>query len=356
MREAGQRVQPNLNRFTVSTIIRTFRMEKRVAREPYRGGRTSIVTQQQEAAIVDMVRENNTLTLKQIQTRVLADNTIFNDLHTISISTIHRILHRNLLTMKQVYRVPFQRNTNRVKALRREYVLQIQDYDTANESYEYISIDEAGFNLVKRRRRGRNVIGQRATIEVPGLRGGNVTMCAAMNHHGILHRHAHLGAYNTALLLEFLNGLYDVLVQPDGIDNPQRVNLIIIWDNVSFHKAAQMHEWFQDHPHFSVLYLPPYSPFLNPIEEFFSAWRWKVYEKNPQSQVPLLQAIEEACGDVGFEACQGFNRHSRRYFQHCLDQEDIACDVDEALWPDRDQRHDAPLLCLNGRWGGGWGL
>uniref|UniRef100_A0A1A7W7E2 Tc1-like transposase DDE domain-containing protein n=2 Tax=Iconisemion striatum TaxID=60296 RepID=A0A1A7W7E2_9TELE len=149
-----------------------------------------------------------------------------------------------------------------------------------------------------------------------------------MNHHGILHRHAHLGAYNTALLLEFLNGLYDVLVQPDDIDNPQRVNYIIIWDN--------------DHPRFSVLYLPPYSPFLNPIEEFFSAWKWKVYERNPQSQAPLLQAMEEGCGDVAIETCQGFMRHSRRYFQRCLDQEDIACDYDEALWPDRDQRHDAP--------------
>ena len=28
---------------------------------------------------------------------------------------------------------------------------------------------------------------------------------------------------------------------------------------------------------FPFLYLPPYSPFLNPIEELFSAWRWKVY-------------------------------------------------------------------------------
>ena len=95
----------------------------RTDREPQRGGRASIVTQQQETAIVDMVRENNSLTLKQIQTRILADNTIFNDLHTISISTIHRILQRNLMTMKQVYRVPFQRNTDRTKALRREYVL-----------------------------------------------------------------------------------------------------------------------------------------------------------------------------------------------------------------------------------------
>ena len=126
------------------------------------------------------------------------------------------------------------------------------------------------------------------------------------------------------------------------VSNLQSPSYVIIWDNVSFHTSAQVHEWFQDHPRFSVLYLPPYSPFLNPIEVFFSAWRWKVYERNPQSQVPLLQSMEEASGDVGFEACQGFMWHSRRFFQRCLDQEDIACDVDEALWPDKNRRHDAP--------------
>ncbi|XP_061591431.1 uncharacterized protein LOC133456827 [Cololabis saira] len=201
-------------------------------------------------------------------------------------------------------------------------------------------MDEAGFNLVKRRRRARNIIGQRAIVEVPGQRGGNNTMGAAMNHHGIVHRHAHLGAYNTDLLLAFLDGLHNLLVPPDHVYDQQRVHFVVIWDNVSFHRAARVQEWFQDHQNVSVLYLPPYSPFLNPIEEFFSAWRWKVYERNTQTRVTLLQAMEEACADVSPESCQGFMRHSRRFFQRCLDREDIAVDVDEALWPDRNQRHD----------------
>ncbi len=42
-------------------------------------------------------------------------------------------------------------------------------------------VDEAGFNLTKTRRRGRNIIGHRAIINVPGQRGGNITMCAAIS-------------------------------------------------------------------------------------------------------------------------------------------------------------------------------
>ena len=101
-------------------------------------------------------------------------------------------------------------------------------------------------------------------------------MCAAMNHHGILHKHVQLGPYNTDRLLTFLEDLHNQLVPPDHIDDPQRINYVIIWDNVSFHRAGLVRQWFQDHPHFTMLFLPPYSPFLNPIEEFFSAWRWKV--------------------------------------------------------------------------------
>ncbi len=61
--------------------------------------------------------------------------------------------------------------------------------------HEYIYVDEAGFNLTKRRRRGRNVIGHRAIVCVPGQRGGNVTLCAAISNHGVVHHHANLGPY-----------------------------------------------------------------------------------------------------------------------------------------------------------------
>ncbi|CAB1430066.1 unnamed protein product [Pleuronectes platessa] len=52
-----------------------------------------------------------------------------------------------------------------------------------------------------------------------------------MNHHGILHRHAHLGAYNAARLLVFLDGLHDLLVPPGQIDDPQRIDHFVIRDN-----------------------------------------------------------------------------------------------------------------------------
>ncbi|XP_042610365.1 uncharacterized protein LOC122143832 isoform X2 [Cyprinus carpio] len=118
MREAGQRVQPNISRFTVSTIIRRFREENRIERLPHGGGRTGMFSPHQETLIVDMVRENNAIKLCEIQQKIIEDHVNFEGINSVSLSTVDRVLKRNRLRMKQLYRVPFDRNSDRVKEQR----------------------------------------------------------------------------------------------------------------------------------------------------------------------------------------------------------------------------------------------
>ncbi len=42
-------------------------------------------------------------------------------------------------------------------------------------------------------------------------------------------------------------------------------NSIIIWDNATFHKSIKLREIIEGHGH-TMIFLPPYSPDLNPIE------------------------------------------------------------------------------------------
>ncbi|KAK3533815.1 hypothetical protein QTP70_031072 [Hemibagrus guttatus] len=100
--------------------------------------------------------------------------------------------------MKQLYRVPFERNSERVKDLRHEYVERVLLIDGDPISHEFIFIDEAGFNLTKVRRRGRNIIGHRAILN-------------AITQNGILHRHVKLGPYNTAHIITFLDRLHNIV-------------------------------------------------------------------------------------------------------------------------------------------------
>ncbi|XP_046694396.1 cilia- and flagella-associated protein 251-like [Silurus meridionalis] len=88
MAEAGLRVRPNLSRFTMATIIRAFRQHNRVERMPHRGGRVAIFTAGQETLIVDMVRENNLIRLREIRDEVIVDNVNFESIDDVSLATI----------------------------------------------------------------------------------------------------------------------------------------------------------------------------------------------------------------------------------------------------------------------------
>ncbi|KAK0136831.1 hypothetical protein N1851_027004 [Merluccius polli] len=322
LREAGLRVQPNLNRYTVASVIRTFRLENRIEGQERQGGRPPMFTEQQEREIVNMVLANNAITLNQLQANIVNNHAIFNDIHQVSTSTLARILKKKHIQMKQLYRVPFERNSERVKQLRHDYAERVLQMDGEEIQHEFIYVDEAGFNLTRTRRRGRNIIGHRAIVNVPGQQWGPPPPCPYRPLQHSTHTYI-LGP-----------------IAQHNSSKSNQIDHIVVWDNVSFHRSALVQNWFQQHPHFTVLYLPPYSPFLNPIEEFFSAWRWKVYDLRLQAEVPLIQAMEEACDQMEVPAMQGWIRHSRRFFPRCLANDNIACDVDEILWPDPARRRD----------------
>ena len=102
--------------YTVSILLLycTF-FPHRMARQPHRGGRRPLFTPEQEQAICTMVVENNAIRLREIKSAIIEDNNIFENIQTVSISTIDRVLKRHQMSMKQLYNVPFERNCERVK-------------------------------------------------------------------------------------------------------------------------------------------------------------------------------------------------------------------------------------------------
>ncbi len=90
---------------------------------PPSGGRGKLLNNDQELAIEEMVVANNAIKLHEIQTRIVVDHEIFdNNIDSISLITITRTLSKHRVRMKQLYTVPFERNSERVKELRRQYV------------------------------------------------------------------------------------------------------------------------------------------------------------------------------------------------------------------------------------------
>ncbi len=153
-----------------------------------------------------------------------------------------------------------------------------------------VFVDEAGFNLSKGWRRGRNLIGHRAITDPPGQRGADITMCAAISENGVSTHLPHIGPYNTQLLLAFLNTLYRDLI-PEQERGFVR-HYVVVWDNVSFHRSNIVRDCLAAHERITVEFLPPYSPFLNPIEEFF--------------QYMIIDHKNAACEDITADHCRGW--------------------------------------------------
>ena len=78
-----------------------------------------------------------------------------------------------------------------------------------------------------------------------------------------------------------------------------------------------------DEQNLSIVYLPPYSPFLNPIENVFRLWKNLVSRTGCLSEQAKMEAITGKFSEITEAKCDGFYRKMLRYIQCSLDKEEI---------------------------------
>jgi transposase len=90
---------------------------------------------------------------------------------------------------------------------------------------------------------------------------------------------------------------------------------VLVMDNASFHHTDRIRQICTG-AGVKLIYLPPYSPDLNPIEEFFAELKafikrnWQFYEESPEQR---FDAFLEWCVDVvggREESAKGHFRHA----------------------------------------------
>jgi transposase len=80
-------------------------------------------------------------------------------------------------------------------------------------------------------------------------------------------------------------------------------------DNLTAHKGEKVKELIE-RSSCELLYLPPYSPEFNPIEEAFSKIKAPVCKAEARTREALVEAISTAISAVSARDAQGF-------FEHC---------------------------------------
>jgi len=72
---------------------------------------------------------------------------------------------------------------------------------------------------------------------------------------------------------------------------------------------------------------------LNPIEESFSAWRWKVFDHWPHEILSLLDAMDGSCRE---SLLKRRIKHAECFYPRCIARDD-KYEEDEKMWPNADR-------------------
>lgn len=150
------------------------------------------------------------------------------------------------------------------------------------------------------RPRGRSLEGTRLVASVPHGHWKTTTFLAALRTSGLTAPLVVDGAINGELFLAY--------VQQQLVPTLHSGDLVIL-DNLSSHKKAGVREAVLS-VGADLLYLPPYSPDLNPIENAFSKFKW-LLKSAKQRTVDSLWGICGALLDQFPES------ECRNYIRHC---------------------------------------
>ncbi|KII62830.1 hypothetical protein RF11_09007 [Thelohanellus kitauei] len=172
-------------------------------------------------------------------------------------------------------------------------------------------IDETGFQVNMICRYGRELTGVRATRVVPTLRSRNYSVACTMSCEGMVNFKIRERAYNAECFLEYLLEIFEIF-QAREISE-----VYLVMDNVPFHKTALVQNTIRAFNHVPI-YLPPYSPFLNPIENLFSKWKGLVRQANSRTADELFSSIEASSTNITSNDCPGFYRHMESYLPDCI--------------------------------------
>lgn len=257
-----------------------------------------------ETFIKNQLVENCSLTLKEIKVKLFERFSI-----SVCEATISSYIDSFSFSIKRISKISNAAVTETLINQRRTYSSWF--LEVTNEARNILFFDETGFQVTMRRHYGRSEKGKKAIMVTPGIRSRNKTVMACMWKEGLVHYKALNTAGNRVSCLEFMEEMCIVMVSK-GISNA-----IIVMDNASFHKCDEISHFVESKGH-SIVFLPPYSPFFNPIEFMFSQWKSIVRSRRPNTDGELMRIIEEFDTVLTQRECENYVRHVGNNTIKCL--------------------------------------
>ncbi|XP_065315733.1 uncharacterized protein LOC135931639 [Gordionus sp. m RMFG-2023] len=209
-----------------------------------------------ERSIISLLMDNNTLTIQEIIEKLPPGSPKTK-------TTISKYIKNIGWSKKRAGKEPDRRNTPGAINIRQIYCAKILNIPRENLYF----LDETGINLHVVPIYAWAPYNVRPIIKIPSSKGKNVSILCTIGIGGVIHYKIIDGAYNGLLFRDSMTELISIL-PPDAI---------IVMDNASIHRSHLIDSYKG-----RIEYLPPYSPQLNPIENFFGVLKNKFRAINPR--------------------------------------------------------------------------
>lgn len=135
-------------------------------------------------------------------------------------------------------------------------------------------LDESGINEYLHREYARSLKGKKVIGEISGKRFARQSVISALFGGKFLSPMCFEGTCDTSLFNTWLKQLLIPSLTPGQV---------LILDNASFHKSIESQKLVEA-AGCQILFLPPYSPDLNPIEKYWANMKTKVRELLPKME------------------------------------------------------------------------
>jgi transposase len=163
-----------------------------------------------------------------------------------------------------------------------------------------IFFDESGVNLSFTRAHARAPRGHRAVGSVPKNWGDNVTLSGGLSSRGLLAPLMLRGSMNGAIFEAYIEQFVVPELRPGDV---------VIMDNLAAHKVKHVRPLIEA-TGARLVYLPPYSPDLSPIELAWSKVKAILRKLAARSYEQLESAVVQALGSIRISDAIG-------WFHHC---------------------------------------
>jgi transposase len=162
-----------------------------------------------------------------------------------------------------------------------------------------VFIDETGTTTKMTRLRGRARRGQRLKMKATFGHWGTQTFIAALRHDGL----------NAPWVIDrpMNREIFETYVETQLAPTLQRGDIVIL-DNLSSHKSEKAKAILKKHGAW-FLFLPPYSPDLNPIEMAFAKLKAHLRKAQARSIDDLWKAVGSICDLYTPEECWNYLKH-----------------------------------------------